>query len=563
MSPNLPRLLRTVAHLTPGQVTSRIVHVARTQAYRRLARFPISWLSFDAHARGALREPLELETTLPVAEIIDLWRQGQVSYHGIKGPRDDWKASGHTRLWQYEKHYHVEALALGAAGLGNTPEAARARDDLVTLVAGWQKACPPLAGASWEPYPIARRVLHWSLALAACPQLGPTLAGRLAPQVRHLHRHLETHLLGNHLLCDLFAVVAGCAVLEAPGLDALAAVAREELCRQLRAQTLRDGGYAERTAQYHAVVLRDLLWTIALTNARGRPLALEAHATHMMQWLGAVVRSDGSFPWINDAAPDTTPAWPALLRLAHQVGLNPEETLETPVPRPAPEGPLVLHETGWLIWRPGKSDLLFDFGLVGPPEQPGHGHADALGFELIWEGEPLVTDTGITTYAANETRAYERSAAAHATVSVDGEGSDEVWASFRVGGRAAPYLARVSLDAPGALAVQAVCKSFRGWRHERRLEFTAGKRLVVEDHLEGSFAQAASHVPLAPGWQLTDEGGALSLVKGSQTLRFRVLAGGPARVAAGWQSAGFEHKVPRQVIHVPLVAGRASYEICA
>ncbi len=55
-----------------------------------------------------------------------------------------------------------------------------------------------------------------------------------------------------------------------------------------------------------------------------------------------------------------------------------------------------------------------------PSYQPGHAHADTFNFVLNIHNEPLIVDTGISTYEANETRLKERGTAAHNTVTVSG-----------------------------------------------------------------------------------------------------------------------------------------------
>jgi hypothetical protein len=55
---------------------------------------------------------------------------------------------------------------------------------------------------------VARRLLNWSLPGAVAPPLRAHLAPWMAAQMRFLAGHLERHLLGNHLLCDLCGLVA-------------------------------------------------------------------------------------------------------------------------------------------------------------------------------------------------------------------------------------------------------------------------------------------------------------------------------------------------------------------
>src|SRR5690606_38857552 len=95
-----------------------------------------------------------------------------------------------------------------------------------------------------------------------------------------------------------------------------------------------------------------------------------------------------------------------------------------------------LSQSGYRKLTNENFDLCFDVGEVGPTYQPGHAHADTLSFELYIHNRPVIVDTGTSTYEVNEIRFYERSTAAHNTVSLNGENSSEVWGGHRVGKRA-------------------------------------------------------------------------------------------------------------------------------
>lgn len=553
----IARLLRTVRHLRPQQVGWRLVHEGRTRFYRHAGALPRVWVRPDAQVRAALAAALDVPICLPEAGagVASLWRGGHASYHGVQGDRSDWSGQGRTRLWRYERQYHTELLALAS-------KAARTSDSLWleetrALVDGWWRACPPLAGEAWEPYPVARRVLSWAVAMATCPALGPHLASRLAPQARFLAGHIEWHLLGNHLLCDAAALVSASAVLDGEDMPSIGRRGAAILERELGRQVLPDGGYAERTVTYHAIVLRDVLWAWLLSRARGRPLPVLGAAQAMLSWLSSVVRPDGSFPCLNDAAPDVTPDIADLFRLARLAGLEPSA--------PFRDGLLTLPDTGWSFVRSGAHELLLDTGPAGPPEQPGHGHADASAYELVWDGSPLVTDTGVSTYERDDTRVFERSAAAHATVSVDGEGADETWASFRIGGRGRQDPVTISPLSGGVWALSAAATSFRGWRHERRMIFWPGRLLVVDDVVTGAppGARTVSHVPLAPGWSASMEGQGVLLRRDQTSIRLIAGAGCPLSVSESWAASGFSKRVPRPIAHVAAAQGAATYALLA
>src|SRR5205823_162124 len=291
------------------------------------------------------------------------------------------------------------------------------------LVRSWMTACPPPHGDAWEAYPVARRILNWCLAGYIAPVLGAELAAGIAGQVRFLSKHLEYHLLGNHLLCD-------------------------------------------------------------------------AAARAMSRWLASIAREDG-VPYVNDSAPDASPPVSDVLSLARALHLidGPWDSwlgrvfglVAPPAPAP-PRTDVELPDTGWSMVREGQHELLFEHGPIGPDEQPGHGHSDALSSELFWDGHPVVIDTGDTTYDVGSIRAFERSAAAHACVTVGGEGPDELWAAFRVGARGKVSGGRQRHDDARVRVFAGAVRAPAGWTHFRRIIFWPGEALVVLDRVVGARA---------------------------------------------------------------------------
>jgi hypothetical protein len=136
----------------------------------------------------------------------------------------------------------------------------------------------------------------------------------------------------------------------------------------------------------------------------------------------------------------------------------------------------------------------------------GHGHADLFTFEWSRQSESLLTDTGVFHYLASPQRDWDRSTAAHNTVTVDGENSCEVWSSFRVGKRVKPTVLDFQFS-DRHLTLEASHAGYAPTIHRRRWHWTPG-HLVVHDWLEGAMGRkAVSHWHLAPGWvsqQLAD-----------------------------------------------------------
>jgi uncharacterized heparinase superfamily protein len=555
--------LETARHLRVSQVAWRLVHEARFRAYQRAPEF------FGRRWRsrvGLVLQPSRLE--VPPAHMLtreraigEQWRAGEVSYHSIAGPRDDWRCTGRARLWRYERQYHSELVALAA--LAATEPENGWLEDARALVRSWMRACPPVTPDAWEPYPVARRLLNWSLAAGLAPALGVELAPTMDAQARFLAAHLEHHLRGNHLLCDAAALVAAGATLENG--DRFLRVGERLLAHELRAQVLGDGGYAERTVQYHAIVLLDVLVAMGLAARRGRALDADIAATarRMAGWLNVVRRGDGTFPAQNDAAHQATPPIEQVLALA-QVVADADGPWDGWLARSfggrlaqraadAERSDILLPDTGWVFARERGHELLFDAGPLGPDEQPGHGHSDALAFELVWDRKPVVVDTGVSTYERGAVRAFERSARAHATVTVAGEGPDELWAAFRVGRRGRVFGSNPIVHGP-VRVLHGVLRAPRGWEHHRQLVWWPGRALVVVDRIENArTAEVVARLPLAPALSLVgttvmglDSPLVLDVLRGE--LLESVTGGtGPRE---GWVAEGFEQATARTSVRV-------------
>jgi hypothetical protein len=148
--------------------------------------------------------------------------------------------------------------------------------------------------------------------------------------------------------------------------------------------------------------------------------------------------------------------------------------------------------------KEGES-LLIDAAPIGPDHQPGHAHADLFTFEWSRQAEALLTDTGVFQYLAGPQRDWDRSTAAHNTVSIDGKNSCEVWSSFRVGRRVKPIVLDFQFS-DRHMILEASHAGYAPTIHRRRWHWTPGQ-LVVHDWLEGATGRkAVSHWHLAAGW---------------------------------------------------------------
>jgi uncharacterized heparinase superfamily protein len=264
---------------------------------------------------------------------------------------------------------------------------------------------------------------------------------------RYLAANLEYHAPNNHLLLESKAL-AMCGLLLPEFRDARAWLDHglAILWQQVRQQVRPDGVHREQATMYHQIITSELLEILVLLEDNGiaAPPDITAAFTHMLNFERAMTKPDGQIPLIGDSAlGDSYVRFTALsggAALLNRMDLAPapldEATLWLVGPERADRLRSVLPgdmthtsqafpDGGYFVMRHGQDPnaayLIFDCGPFGYPPAPGHGHADALSFELFASGRTLIADPGVYSYHLGaEWRNYFRSTAAHNTITVDG-----------------------------------------------------------------------------------------------------------------------------------------------
>jgi len=453
---------RTIRHLRPAQ----LMHRARLRAQRRVLRL------IPATSERLLRAPAGRyvgwpETFTPIDALLQDWRQPpfpRFRFNEIErdlGVENDWDQQQADQLWRYQLHYFEWAFGY------SDPEA------FVPVWQSWRSRSTFGRGDAWSPYVTSLRA--WTFCaqfrqLVSTTPIEASFVEDLLLHARFLRTQLELDVGGNHLIKNLKALV-GLAVFFAN--EHLMSIATRHLSRQVEIQILPDGGHYERSPSYHCQVLGDLLdIEHLLAAAHLPPVPGVADAIHRMRvWLGAMLMPDGDVPLFNDCV---------LVghdRLRLLAPINPDTSPLT-----------VLEPSGYVIMRPSPQlHLVVDVGLPCPDELPAHAHADCLSFELSFNGQRVVVDSGTSTYQGSR-RAHERSTGAHNTVEVDDCNQTEVWGTFRAGRRARPRLERTEVT-DGTVVLVASHSGYEHLpgrpRHCRRITATADQ-VQIEDTVSGA-----------------------------------------------------------------------------
>lgn len=446
------RLYETIRYLRWQQVFYRFYYPVK-RVFFRTATVPEKALT------AAANFPV---VEMPFIGIKNLYEPADNCFHFLNAEHSfcekiDWDYNGLGRLWSYNLNYFEWLLD---EQLSVSDRNATIRDFLKTSESQRQTAS--------EPYPISLRSIHWILFSGKYGIKDKALFRTLHADLQKLAAFPEYHLLGNHLLENAFALFCGAHFFdEEKWLLQSTSLLREELKEQI----LPDGGHYELSPMYHAQLLYRLLICIGVARISGRfkdedlDVFLNRKAGDMLGWLKAFSFRDGSFALTNDAAKNIAPDNIAIFRLAEFLNICTRKKN--------------LKESGYRKVTGEGWEMLLDIGDIQPDYQPGHAHADTFSFCLNIDNNPFIVDTGISSYANDESRKSERGTAAHNTISVAGINSSDTWSAFRTGRRA-----RVKVLEENEKRIRA---SHNGYKylnifHERIFEWTDHK-IEIKDEI--------------------------------------------------------------------------------
>lgn len=378
----------------------------------------------------------------------------------------DWNYAGNGKLWTYQLTY-FDCL--------NQPDmTAEEGERLIRLFIRQIDSVRD----GLEPYPTSLRLVNWVKFLSRHTIQDANINGYLWAQAALVNRRLEYHLAGNHLLENGFALMmVALYVRDKRWFNKAAGL----ICKELTAQILADGAHYERSPMYHQILLDrllDVLITLQADSWYGNHKLtgfLTEKAGQMLNWLESITFSTGDSPIVNDAASGVAPTTAQLQKKATLVsGLLSREATRSDGER-----------SGYRLVRQARYELFIDTGSIGPDHQPGHAHADTFSFLLYVDGQPVIVDSGTSTYQTGERRHWERSTAAHNTVEINKTNSSEVWAGFRVGRRA-----RVTMLENTDHVVRARHDGYRQWgiTHERQWQIDSNT-VTISDRLLGNSRQ--------------------------------------------------------------------------
>jgi uncharacterized heparinase superfamily protein len=354
----------------------------------------------------------------------------------------------------------------------------------------------------WHPYCISLRLVN---ILSLWPLLSENQTDKrkknwldsLWQQADFLSRHTEKFLSANHYMENAIALCLSELFFKgSPNLQRLQEI--------IRLQVLPDGGHYEGSYGYHIRMTDRLEYLVK---------ALE----------GLSQESLTELPEIREIATAVSKMKDYSLRLTSRLKEAPlfadswtgarmpepetfkSETKDSKSFEHFPDSGLVMAELS--VKKEGSSSktaagsgdtVIFRYGKLGAPDNPGHGHCDCTSYELFIDGLRLVCDSGNYDYKDEELRHYFRSSVAHNVAEVPDTEQSQVFGAFRAGRKTKghfKFLALPGTVGSSTLAFEMLYKPVIAPAPNititRRVEVIKGETLTITDRVRDTTNLAA------------------------------------------------------------------------
>ncbi len=534
----------TIRHMTARQILTRIaVRTKRkflevSQAGTILYRSPPATAAAYSHTNTPVLPALGKAVSGPLSPLLEATiksagedlRNGRFSFVGEVSEYSneiDWNDEQRSRLWRLNLHYFDSAPLWVLDAIIN--QNGDSFSHWKRVVDSWITQNRIGQFEAWNPYSLSLRIPNWILAYQlaelggiADPEFSHKLLRSIYQQASYLYSNVEWDLPMNHLAANGRGLFYAGVFFRDTKATRWLNRGKKLLWQRLDADVCGDGGHAERSPMYHLLVLQDCLECYAISLNAGIPWPASAVGTirKMVEFSAAIEHPDGDIPLFNDSAIGIAIQSNEIVSIAHRIlGDNlgtqtamidrPRSLLGTILNSPEPKKARSIEaqenrfssliqfpETGYYVIADPRREmkLIFDCGEVGIREVAGHAHSDLLSYELSVAGERVIVDSGTSTYSHGPRRQYERSIAAHNTVSVDGKDTCEPWGDYRLARRGHPGPVR-SFEKDGVQIIDAGHQSFLERRDviHRRAIINILDHIIVFDRILGRgicFAEA-------------------------------------------------------------------------
>lgn len=396
---------------------------------------------------------------------------------------DGWKVNAKDKLWQYNLNYFDDL---------NAENSIHRKEWHEFILKSWLNENQYEQNSiAWEPYPTSLRSVNWIKWVLLNNTLTNECLTSLYYHGVYLEKKLERHILGNHLFSNAKALIFLGIYFQTINSDRWLRKGLKIIKKEIKEQILNDGGNFELSPSYHVNFLEDILDIINILKTYDLNLHfinknlikdLKSIAKKMIQWLYTMTWQDGSLPSFNDSANNTSSSYKNIIEYASRLGIK-----EYKIKKEKNLSYCHLKESGYLVVYQNNNKIILDVGKIGPRYLTAHSHADTLSFEMTFNNQKVLVNSGTSCYGESSRRHFERSTKAHNTVEISNRNSSEVWAGFRVAKRAFPINLNIK-DSSDSIKINCSHDGYNSFIKKcvhRRSWTIEDNKMTIEDNIIG------------------------------------------------------------------------------
>ncbi len=398
---------------------------------------------------------------------------------------NNWNNPKASHLWNFNLHYLEYLIALAADYRSSND--VRYYNKFKEILNSWIENNKEFKGDAWETYTISLRIPNLFICFDLFGKIfdidkefKSQVLESIFIQYQYLLQNQELHLLGNHYFENLKTIII-CSLYfdEEDVYQKFFLILKKEINEQI----LDDGLHYELSLMYHKIILEDIIRIIVCIQQR-KPNDIIFLTQIVQKMVGVLVSLEqgmGKIPLFNDAGD-------GVAKETHQL-LNASKKLFNIEPIYMTNFPL----SGYHKIYNNNIAIMFDTGRLGPKYMSGHGHCDALSFELSIDNKPIFVNSGTYQYQG-KLREFFRSTEAHNTVMIGNQQQSEYWDKHRVGRRIRNIVFKKTEN-----GILGSYENYLGNYHQREMLFENNKKLIIKDQVCVKKEQTIrSYLHLAP-----------------------------------------------------------------
>ena len=464
-------LFNTIRYLKPKQILNQVTkRFRKSEQFWNYEKKSIEYKPYNLWITGLDDDPKFMDRFKPEALL-----NNELTLLNETRKLGRWNYSDASHLWNFNVHYLEYLVPLYS--LWNSTGDEKYKTKINQILFDWYEV-GSVEPDSNQSYTISLRIVN-QLIISEAVDDRQRLYESIFAQYRYLIKHQETHLLGNHYLENLKAIVICSVIFDQ---DDVYRAYIKKLLNELDEEITEDGLHFELSLMYHKIVLEDLIRVAVVLKTAGKSEYGEVREKIqlMVTALYSLERNINRTPLFNDAGDNIAKTRESLLRTCEKLfDIKPVRKEQI---------------AGYYRLDDGKATMIMDCGELSPTYMPGHAHCDCLSFELFYEGVLLFTNSGTYQYQGDK-RKYFRSTAAHNTVKINGHEQSELWGEHRAGRRIKEI--RGKLDGK---SITGSYTNYCGEHHSRTITLE-DDTLTVLDKTDG---EGESYLHLAPGLKYID-----------------------------------------------------------